>query len=74
MEKEQITWRSFWDGGSTQGPIASLWNIQGWPTLFIIDAKGIIRHKFVGSPGDKALDEAIEKLVKEAEGPKKDSP
>jgi hypothetical protein len=27
----------------------------------------VIRHKWVGSPGEKTLDEAIEKLVKEAE-------
>jgi hypothetical protein len=67
MEKEQITWRSFWDGGSTGGPIASKWNVQGWPTLYVVDAKGTIRHKYVGSPGDKVLDEAIESLVKEAE-------
>jgi hypothetical protein len=67
MKKEQITWRSFWDGGSTTGPIARKWGIRGWPTLVVIDAKGVIRHKFTGSPGDAALDKAIEDLVKEAE-------
>ena len=24
LERENITWRSFWDGGSTGGPIAAL--------------------------------------------------
>jgi hypothetical protein len=67
MEKEQITWRSWWDGGSTRGPIATTWSIQGWPTLYVIDHKGVIRHKYLGSPGEKTLDEAIEALVKEAE-------
>jgi hypothetical protein len=67
LEKEKITWRSFWNGGSTEGPISSRWNVQGWPTLFIIDAKGVIRHKHLGSPGDKKLDEEIEKLVAEVE-------
>jgi hypothetical protein len=67
LDKEKITWRSFWNGGSTEGPISSRWNVQGWPTLFIIDAKGVIRHKHVGSPGDKALDEEIDKLVAEVE-------
>ena len=66
-----MTWRSFWDGGNTSGPIASKWNVQGWPTLYVVDAKGVIRHKWMGSPGDKVLDEAIEKLVVEAEGGKK---
>jgi hypothetical protein len=68
LEKEKITWRSFWNGGSTQGPIATKWNVQGWPTLYVLDAKGVIRHKWLGSPGDKVMDEAIDKLVKEAEG------
>jgi hypothetical protein len=66
-EKEQITWRSFWNGGSTRGPISTTWNVQGWPTLYIVDAKGMIRHKYVGSPGDKVLDEVIDALVKETE-------
>jgi hypothetical protein len=74
-EKEQITWRSFWNGGSTQGPISTKWNVHDWPTLYIIDAKGVIRHKYVGSPGDKVLDENIEALVKESEEQtKKSSP
>ena len=70
MEKENITWRSFWNGGSTSGPISTRWAVQGWPTLYVIDAKGVIRHKHVGSPGDKVLDDEIDKLVKEAEAKK----
>jgi len=64
---EKMTWRSWWDGGSTGGPIASKWNVHGWPTLYVLDHKGVIRHKWMGSPGDEVLDKAIEKLVKEAE-------
>jgi hypothetical protein len=67
MEKEKITWRSFWNGGSTGGPISSRWDVQGWPTLYLIDAKGVIRHTHVGSPGEKVLDEEIDKLIAEAE-------
>ncbi|HEY7327266.1 MAG TPA: thioredoxin-like domain-containing protein [Gemmataceae bacterium] len=64
---EKMTWRSWWDGGSTGGPIATKWNVHGWPTLYVVDHKGIIRHKWVGSPGDKVLDESLNKLVKVAE-------
>ena len=71
LKKENITWRSFFDGGSTSGPIAKKWNVQGWPTLYVLDDQGIIRHKWVGSPGDKVLDDAIEGLVKKAEGGEK---
>jgi peroxiredoxin len=67
IDKEKMTWRSFFDG-STSGPIASKWNVHGWPTLYVIDAKGVIRHKWVGSPGDEAMDKAIDKLVGEAAG------
>jgi hypothetical protein len=64
VKKEQITWRSFWAGG-TSGPIPTRWQVTGWPTIIIIDKKGIIRHKHVGNPGDSVLDGQIDKLVKE---------
>ena len=68
LEEEKITWRSFWNGKEgTGGPISSEWNVQGWPTLYVIDHKGVIRHKYLGSPGDEKLDAAIDKLVETAE-------
>jgi hypothetical protein len=66
MEKEEITWRSWWDGGSTAGLIASKWNVHGWPSIYILDGKGVIRYKSVGA-NEKQIDAAIEKLLKEAE-------
>ena len=75
MAEEKITWRSFWNGpDGTGGPISTAWNVQGWPTLYVIDHKGVIRHKYLGSPGDEVLDGVIEKLVQVAEkdgGPRK---
>jgi hypothetical protein len=72
LQEQEITWRSFWNGEKgTRGPISEEWNVRGWPTLYVIDHKGVIRHKYVGSPGDKVLDEAIEKLVAEAEKSRK---
>ena len=62
MEEENITWRSFWDGGSTNGPIATKWNVKGWPTTYVIDHKGVIRYKQVR--GDQ-LDDAIHTLLAE---------
>lgn len=62
-----ITWRSFWNGkDGTRGPISKAWNVKGWPTLYLIDHLGVIRHKWVGSPGNEKLDEAIDALVAEA--------
>ena len=62
--EESITWRSFWNGGSTSGPISTQWNVSGWPTIYVIDHTGKIRFKNVR--GD-ALDAAIAELVEEAE-------
>ncbi len=71
IKEEKMTWRSWWDGGSTSGPIASSWNVRGWPTLYILDHKGVIRHKFLGFPGEEKFDGAVEALLKEAgQGPK----
>ena len=46
MAEEKITWRSFF-AGSTGGAIPKRWNVSGWPTLYVIDAKGVIRAKNV---------------------------
>ena len=62
MKKEQITWRSFWDGGSTNGPIATAWNVSGWPTIYVLDHKGVIRYKNVRG---EAMDQAVDKLLEE---------
>ena len=62
MAEENITWKSFFDGGGTGGPIASTWNVSGWPTIYVLDADGRIRFKDVR--GD-AMDAAIEELMAE---------
>ena len=68
MDKEKLNWRSFADHGGEagRGPICEKWNLVGTPTLFVVDHRGVIRHKWLGSPGEKVIDAAIEKLVKEA--------
>jgi hypothetical protein len=67
LKKEEITWRSWWDGGSTHGPIASKWNVRGWPTVYVLDAKGVIRYKNVrGEAMDKVIDELMAEMKKES--------
>jgi hypothetical protein len=65
--REKITWRSFWNGGGINGPISSAWNVWVWPTIYLVDANGMIRHKYMKSPGDDILDTVIDALVKESE-------
>jgi hypothetical protein len=61
LEKENITWRSFWNGPEgTRGPISTSWGVRGWPTIYILDAEGVIRFKNVRG---KALDEAVDTLL-----------
>jgi thiol-disulfide isomerase/thioredoxin len=68
MADEKLTWRSFWDGGGPNGVISREWNVRGWPTLYLIDHKGVIRHKYLGSPPAAALDRAIDDLLKDVRG------
>ena len=65
LEEEQISWRSFWNGPKgTEGPISTAWNVRGWPTIYVIDHKGVIRYK--GVRGEK-MDEAVDTLLEEME-------
>ncbi len=70
MDKEKLTWRSF----AGQGDINAKWNTPGTPTYYVLDPKGVIRYKWVGSPGAKAIDTALEKLIQEAERNGKQTP
>ncbi len=67
VEKEKLNWRSWWDGGGTAGRIRDEWQVDGYPRVFLIDHRGIIREAWEGRPDRAAVDAAVEKLVKEAE-------
>lgn len=51
-ERERLDYRTWWDGHSqpeadmvaAKGPIATQWNVVGWPTIYVIDEEGVIRH------------------------------
>ena len=69
IDKEKLTWRSFVDAGNAgAGPIATRWNLSATPTFYLIDHKGVIRHKWAGPPDAKVLDAALDKVLKAAEG------
>jgi len=70
MEKEKLNWRSF----VARDTISARWNNPGTPMYYVIDGKGVIRYKWFGNPGEKALDTALDKLIKEAEGSAKKVP
>ncbi len=62
-DEADVSWRSFWNGPDPGAGIARSWNVSGWPTLYLIDHEGVIRNKWLGSPGDEELDLAINQLV-----------
>ena len=37
IQEKGLTWRSFWNGGSTRGPISTAWNVRGWPTIYVLE-------------------------------------
>ncbi len=61
IREGEITWPNWWDGGQ-DGPITSRWNILSFPTVFVIDAKGIIRA--IGLRGPE-LDRTVDRLLSE---------
>jgi hypothetical protein len=60
---QNITWRSFWNGGSSDGPISRRWQVEGWPSIWVIDARGVIRYRDVhGDDMDQAVDALLAEL------------
>jgi hypothetical protein len=63
VQDEQITWRSWWDGG-IDGPIHKQWNVLLRPTLYVLDHRGVIRFKNrFGDELDAAVDSLMEELT-----------
>ena len=67
-DREGLAYRTWWDGHSqpdadqvaAEGPIATQWNVLGWPQIYVLDEEGVIRHT------DKrggALIAAVDELV-----------
>src|SRR5437762_11045955 len=67
LKENQVTWRSFQNQRKDDKAIAEEWNVKGWPTLYLIDHKGVIKKKWLGGPGNEVLDKEVEKLVAAAE-------
>ena len=70
LEEEKITWRSFWNGPlGTGGPISARWGVRGWPTIYILDHKGVIRFK---NKRGQAMDQVVDQLLEEMKAEGKD--
>jgi hypothetical protein len=69
MDKEKMNWRSF----AHQDAINAQWN-PSTPSYYVLDPKGVIRYKWIGAPGEKAIDTALEQLINGAQENGKKSP
>jgi thiol-disulfide isomerase/thioredoxin len=62
QKKEPMPWVHWWDGEN--GAVAKTFRVKGFPTLYLIDAKGVIRKKWIGAPDGAALDKAVDEVIK----------
>jgi peroxiredoxin len=64
ISEGEITWRCWWESG-VEGPICSRWLIQGFPQVYLLDHKGVIRSQ--GFPDKVSLNRSIERLLQTCE-------
>ena len=62
LSNEKMPWTHWWNG--SEGGVIDDWNVQAFPTIYVIDAKGVIRFKDVR---DDKLEEAVNKLLDDVE-------
>lgn len=62
LEKQKVTWRQA-VLGTTSGALPKRWNVQGWPTIYIVDAKGVIRFRDLRG---EEMESAVLGLIQEA--------
>ena len=68
IEETGITWRSSWQG-STRGPLCELWQVNSFPTLYLLDAKGVIRARDLrGEAVGVKVDELLAELKARGSG------
>ena len=66
VKEKNLTWRSFQNSASDVA-ISETWKIQGWPTIFILDAEGKIRFKGHGGDIDSVIEECLAEIGHEVE-------
>jgi thiol-disulfide isomerase/thioredoxin len=62
LADNKMPWSHWWNG--SEGGIVEDWDVKYFPTIYVLDAKGVIRHKDLRG---KDLEEAVNDLLQEAE-------
>ena len=60
-EEYKMKWPSFQD--AREGPIAKAYNNNAWPTIYVLDRKGVIRYR--GLHHRSEIASAVDKLLAE---------
>ena len=60
VRAQRMAWTHLLDGPS--GPIGTAYEVEGLPTVYVLDANGVIRYRDVR---DRDLERAVEKLLAE---------
>jgi len=63
LKDENITWPNIYGGTPRENKIARQWNVTGWPTIYILDHEGVIRHKGLR---DEEMERAVHELLEKA--------
>jgi peroxiredoxin len=69
LKEHQMPWDHWWVGSGSK--FQKAWDVDGFPTVFVIDHKGVIRYSQVGYSEEDRIAKEAERLVKEAEADKK---
>jgi thiol-disulfide isomerase/thioredoxin len=73
LGKEPMPWHHWWNGA--EGKLIDALSIEHYPTIFVLDAKGVIRYKnleLLKDPDaelEKAVNELLEETEKKTAGP-----
>ena len=62
LDKEKMPWTHWWNGST--GGVLEDWDVAHYPTIYVIDAAGVIRHEEIRG---KKLEDAVNELLKEME-------
>jgi thiol-disulfide isomerase/thioredoxin len=63
LAKESMPWTHWWNG--SEGGILEDWNVEGYPTIYVLDADGIIRHTDIrGEELEEAVNRLLDQLAK----------
>jgi thiol-disulfide isomerase/thioredoxin len=61
LAKEKMPWTHWWNGN--EGGVIEAWDVRYFPTIYVIDAQGVIRHKDLRG---EELEKAVTALLEEA--------